>query len=75
MQTLAVCEIREGRQRYIERIVKRNDYPSPLVRRAKRSWGHTYYSWDGGQSWQRNSYEAFCDAHRAGRLEAAPEHH
>lgn len=34
----------------------------------KRSWGHTYYSFDGGDTWHRRTLDAFRAAEAAGKL-------
>lgn len=39
----------------------------------KRSWGHTYRSFDGGATWFRTSREAFQQAKAAGKLYSEQE--
>lgn len=39
----------------------------------KRSWGHTYRSFDGGNTWFRNSREAFQRAKDANQLQREGE--
>jgi hypothetical protein len=40
-----------------------------MVRRhAKLAWNIVYYSYDGGRTWNRKSYQAYANAKAAGKL-------